>query len=205
MNWEYLQQIAYCNSIEVLKLTERLCNDVIANNIPGDFCEAGCAWGAHGLIMNECAKGQKVYLFDSFEGIPTHSDEDIEWTGAHGKGENDPRKSGGITVCRLDDVKETMLKEVASLDNFVFVEGWFADTFPKLTDEKFSVLRLDGDLYSSYMDCFQYLLPRLQKGGWLIIDDYQLSGARKAIIDSGLSLEMFSTINNNTIGYTRWV
>lgn len=205
MNWEYLQQIAYCNSIEVLKLTERLCNDVVANNIPGDFAECGVAYGAHGIIMNECSRGQKVYLYDSFDGIPTHSKEDIEWTEVHGDGENDQRKSGGITVCKLENVKETMLKAIDNLDNFVFVEGWFADTFPKLTSEKFSILRLDCDLYESYKLTLRYMLPRLQKGGYLIVDDIGLSGCKKAIEEFGLKAEDFILINENTVGYLQWV
>jgi O-methyltransferase len=199
MNWSYLSQIAYCNNVEVLKLTERICYDVIKNNILGDFAECGVAYGVHGLIMNECSKGQKVYLFDSFEGIPTHSDEDIEWTAAHGIGEANERKSG---VCEINKVKETMLKEADNLDNFVFVKGWFADTLPELKDEIFSVLRLDCDLYSSYMTCFKYMLPRLQNGGWLIIDDWVLSGVKKAITDSGIDLNSFTVENN--IAYLKW-
>lgn len=204
MRYDDLMQIAYCNNVTVLQLTEALCRDAIAQNIPGDFAEAGVAMGAHCLIMNEVAKGRKVYMFDSFEGISVHGDEDKEWTEAHGKSVADPRKSGGITVCAIERVKATMKKFYPTLDNFIFVKGWVIDTLPLLTDEKFSVLRLDVDLYDPYMTCFKYLLPRLSKGGWLIVDDISLSGCRKAIVDSGLKVKDFELINDGTIGFLKW-
>lgn len=203
MNYDRLMQIAYCNNVSVLQLTESLCRDAIENNIPGDFAEAGVAVGAHCLVMNEVAQGsKKVYMFDSFEGISVHGDNDVEWTEAYGKSVADPRKSGGITVCKIENVKKTMLQYVSNLDNFAFVEGWFIDTLPKLTDEKFSVLRLDVDLYDPYMLCFKYLLPRLSENGWLIIDDVTLSGCKYAVEDSGLDLTSFIFLNN--IAYLKW-
>lgn len=195
MDYKILLPITYCNHVEVLRLTALLCKDAIINNISGDFAEAGVANGAHGIVMNDCSWGQRVYLFDSFKGISVHGPIDTEWTAEYGPSIADPRKSGGITVCTLPNVKTIMSRYVRNLDNFIFVEGWFIDTFPLLTDEKFSVLRLDCDLYDPYMLCFKYLYPRLSKGGWLIIDDWQLSGCRQAIIDSGLSLDDFQTIN----------
>jgi O-methyltransferase len=59
------------------------------------------------------------------------------------------------------------------LDEHVhFVEGWFRDTLPGLSDKRWSVIRLDGDLYESTMDGLVSLYPNLSVGGYLIIDDY---------------------------------
>lgn len=204
MNLQQLMPLAYCNNISVLELTQQLCLNTIKNGIPGDFCEAGIAAGAHCIIMNQMADKQKIYAFDSFEGIPTHTDADEEWTETYGKGLGDPRVSGGITVCPLDGVKETILRHTGSLEKIVFCKGWFVDTLPALTNETFSILRLDCDLYESYMCCFKYLLPRLSKGGWLIIDDIALSGCKKAIVDARMSLDQFELINDGTVGYMKW-
>lgn len=201
INWNYLMRVAFCNNISVLELTEQLCNDAVKNGIEGDFAECGVGYGAHGVIMNECSKGHKVYLFDSFEGIPEHSDLDIEFTQSHGSMSGDQRKSSGITVCSVDAVVETM-RRVSGMENVVLVKGWFIDTFPTLTGEKFSVLRLDCDIYESYMLCFKHMLPRLSKGGWLIIDDWVLTGCKKAIIDYGMKLDFFTVENN--IAYLKW-
>lgn len=173
-----LLQSAYCSGVEVLDTTENLCRLAIENNIPGDFAEAGVGKGVHPVIMSQFDR--KVHLFDSFEGIPIHSDDDIEWTQAHGKAESDQRKTSGITSHSLDEVKG-FVSAYGNIDNCEFHKGWFIDSFQCITGIQFSVLRLDCDLYESYKLCFEHLLPRLSRGGYLIIDDYTLSGCQKAL------------------------
>jgi hypothetical protein len=46
--------------------------------------------------------------------------------------------------------------------------------------KQIALLRLDGDLYESTRIAM-FLYPLVSKGGWVICDDYQLSGARKAV------------------------
>jgi O-methyltransferase len=173
-----LLELAYCSGIDILEITEALCKKAIDEGVEGDFAEAGVAMGVHPILMGQYDR--KVYLFDSFEGICTHGDKDLEFTEAHGTGDNDERKTSGITSCSLEDVK-SLVKEYNQEDKFVYVKGWYIDTLPQLTTESFAVLRLDCDLYSSYKVCFEHLWKRLNKGGYLIIDDYTLSGCKEAI------------------------
>lgn len=173
-----LMQQAYCSKEETLQLTSDCCHAAIEEGIVGDFAEAGVAMGVHPLLMHEYPR--RVHLFDSFEGIPIHGENDIEWAQVYGVAESNQRLSSGVTSCSLADVK-ALLTQYGNMENYVFHVGWFADTFKKLTDEKFSVLRLDCDLYESYKLCFEYLYPRLSKGGYLIIDDHTLSGCIKAV------------------------
>ena len=50
------------------------------------------------------------------------------------------------------------------------------------TIKSISILRLDGDLYESTKVCLEYLYPKVTKGGFVIIDDYEnLDGCRKAV------------------------
>lgn len=173
----------------VLEFTSRLCE--LAKDVEGDFCEAGVAYGGQLVNMHNSHPTKKVYAFDSFEGIAHHSDSDIEFTQAHGKGEDNPRKSMGVTSVALDKCKQTILSFVPSLDRFVFVKGWFIDTLPQLTDEKFSVIRLDCDIYESYKTCLEYLYSRLSVGGYLIIDDWHLTGCKKALLEYFKTLDGF--------------
>ena len=46
--------------------------------------------------------------------------------------------------------------------------------------EKLSILRLDGDMYSSTIQVLDQLYDKLSVGGYCIIDDYQLEGCRVA-------------------------
>lgn len=180
-NIENLLQLAYCSGKDILELTETLCKKVIENNIEGDFMEAGVAMGVHPIVMGQFDR--KVHLYDSFEGIPTHGDKDIEFTKVYGKGENDQRKTSGITSCSLEEVKKHVKAYYPNDEKFIYHKGWFIDSFKELTNERFAIVRLDCDLYESYKLCFEHLWNRLNKGGYLIIDDYTLSGCRQAIKD----------------------
>ena len=61
--------------------------------------------------------------------------------------------------------------------------GWFHETVASMMQTPIAVLRLDGDLYESTKVCLEHLLPLVSPGGWVIIDDFDLSGARKAVLE----------------------
>jgi hypothetical protein len=42
---------------------------------------------------------------------------------------------------------------------------------------------MDGDMYESTMDAFVNLYPNLSTGGYVIVDDYNLDGCRRAVHD----------------------
>ena len=45
-------------------------------------------------------------------------------------------------------------------------------------------MRLDGDLYESTKICLEYLYPKINKGGYIVIDDFgSLEGCRKAVLE----------------------
>ncbi len=76
------------------------------------------------------------------------------------------------------------------------------DTVPSYLPESISVLRLDVDLYQPTLHCLREMFPLLQKGGYLIIDDYgHWEGCKRAVHEffeeNGLSLD-----NLHYIDYT---
>ncbi|HEV2376965.1 MAG TPA: TylF/MycF/NovP-related O-methyltransferase, partial [Streptosporangiaceae bacterium] len=56
-----------------------------------------------------------------------------------------------------------------------------ADTLPTAPIDKLALIRLDGDLYGSTMDALVSLYPKLSPGGFVIVDDFVLSGCRTAV------------------------
>jgi uncharacterized heparinase superfamily protein len=77
-----------------------------------------------------------------------------------------------------------------------FIKGWFRDVLPTITeDQKFSILRLDGDMYESTMTALINLYPKLSKGGFIIIDDFCLPPCVDAVNDyrknNGIQEEMY--------------
>jgi hypothetical protein len=132
------------------------------------------------------ADPRTIHAFDSFEGIPAAGVED----GEQGK------KIEFKSVCSLEKVKEYM--KSFKVDGIVYHKGWFKDTVPEY-EGKIALLRLDGDLYSSTKVCMEHLYPKLVKGGFLIVDDYNLEGCRKAID------EFLPTVDWHDIGGPVWM
>lgn len=182
---------------ETIQATYMMARDVIDRGIPGDFVECGVYAGAECAIMaraiTDAAKGfRRVHLFDSFQGIPKPGDEDQEFI-ASGNPEGD-------ACCPIDGVRGNMQKWGVNEDLLVYHPGWFEDTMPILAtelcdrvfpDSKIALLRLDGDLYESTKTCMKYLYPLVSRGGWVIVDDYQLTGCRKAIHEVNIPAPMY--------------
>lgn len=198
------RSVAY-STTSTIDNTQFFTDYVLDHNIKGVFVECGVAAGAQIAAIHDrlLARGEKrwIYGFDSFEGIPFASKDDDEQPGMSHKPVviyNDTRellKSSGITVCS----KEAVLTNFntwfpGKVDTVVLVKGWFQDTLgPYKTIFKhlggISLLRLDGDLYESTKVSLEKLFPLINSGGILIVDDWQLTGCRKAC------LEYFETVN----------
>lgn len=150
--------------------------DVLQNNIPGDFIETGVWRGGACIFMKGILKihevtDRKVFVADSFEGLPKTDKKQDGW---------DLYKDSYLAVSQ--EQVENNFKRYDLLDsNVIFLKGWFKDTLPTAPINKLAILRLDGDLYESTMDSLMNLYPKLSTGGYCIIDDYTLSGCREAV------------------------
>jgi O-methyltransferase len=180
--------------------TYMLARDVIDRNVRGDFVECGVYAGAHCAVMarviaeatvegrdsegafgktpieayiGEYPNKRRVHLFDSFQGIPAVGPEDLEMTP-----EGNP---AGSASCPMADVQENMSRWKIHDGLLVYHPGWFADTMPSCGVKAISLLRIDCDLYESTRPVMKYLYPLVTPGGWVIVDDWPLSGCRKAV------------------------
>ncbi|MEO9819829.1 MAG: TylF/MycF/NovP-related O-methyltransferase [Paracoccaceae bacterium] len=62
-------------------------------------------------------------------------------------------------------------------------KGVFADTLPDALIEQLSILHLERDMYSSTIDAISVLYPKLQPGGFCIVDDHLLPNCVAVIHD----------------------
>lgn len=168
----------------------------IAAGVPGDFVECGVAAGANAAALALAAwrmgnGKRRVHLFDSFTGIPQAGEEDLEFLAAG--------HPPGLTAHAEDQVRSHFREWGLPDDVFVWHPGMFADAIPRAVAlggpdrinpsvfhgplTQIAVLRLDGDLYQSTLDALQ-LLPLVAPGGWVICDDWDLSGARQAMLET---------------------
>jgi O-methyltransferase len=142
---------------------------VLSEKLPGDFVETG-VWRGGACIMMKAvlaAAGvrRRVYVCDSFQGLP----EIAEGADAPLKLHENP-----LLAVSVDQVRENFRRFGLLDGDVVFVEGWFADTMPKLRDqvEAIAVLRLDGDYYTSTREVIDQLYDKVVPGGFVIVDDY---------------------------------
>ena len=162
---------------------------IVKNNIPGDIAECG-VWNGGSMLLAALAlchfgdTSRRIYLYDTFAGMPRPDDVDKSWQGVPvlpiwqdfaEKGE--PWGYGGS----LDMVRRVMSACKYPEEKLVFVEGMVEDTVPGQAAEHLSLLRLDTDFYKSTYHELVHLYPRLVQGGILILDDYgNFQGARLA-------------------------
>lgn len=154
---------------------------VLKENIPGDFIETGAWRGGATIFMRALLKDRNiqdrlVWVADSFQGLPPPNEK-------YSADKNSLHHLQEELSVSLEEVLENF-KKYGLLDEKVrFLVGWFKDTLPTASIQKLAILRLDGDMYESTMDALEALYPKLSEGGYLIIDDWCLSGCRQAILD----------------------
>lgn len=162
----------------------RFClEDVLKNNVPGDFIETGVWRGgacifARAILKAHQVTDRTVWVADSFEGLPKPDAKKY------------PADAGDIHYL-ISDLAISMEKVQANFralnlldDQVRFLKGWFKDTLPTAPIKKLAVARLDGDIYESTMDAIVSLYPKLSVGGYLIVDDYgAVEACKKAIHD----------------------
>lgn len=145
---------------------EELITDVVKNNIKGHVIETGVWKGGACILMrevlNKLGSNKKVYVADSFEGLPIPDEKYLF-------DKDDYHYKLDFLSVSLKEVKRNFALW-STLENVVFVKGWFKNTLHKLKT-RFSLIRLDGDMYESTMDALVSLYPRLSVGGYCIIDD----------------------------------
>jgi len=176
-------------SIEKLGAVCDAASYVAANKIPGDIVECG-VWRGGGMmacayLMLEAGQTDRhIYLFDTFEGLPKPTNEDVTYDGREATAMHVPMGEIGSDWCRaeLDEVTANMRRTGYPEDKIHFVKGMVEETIPDNAPETIALLHLDTDWYTSTKHEMLHLFPRISVGGVLIIDDYgDWMGARKAV------------------------
>ena len=204
-----LQHVDICiikwDGFERLERIAQLYAKIRLQGVPGDLVECGVWRGGVVVYMAALARAYKdvdrerrgVWVVDSFQGVPDKTMQDSRKEEVpEDLHRRDVNHWGGHT--KIAGVMSNILtvQEAAVRDNFKrfgllgpnvnFVKGWFNDTLPHAGTfgmKQISLLRVDGDLYTSTMDVLVNLFPMLSPGGWLVFDDWPLNPSRGAVED----------------------
>ena len=174
MTWKN-DQVSAAETQKILELAEK------SLSAAGDFVELGCFKGDTSLLLAEVLKNhasdKKLYLYDSFEGLPEKSASDFSPLG------EDFKKGELLTPKR--ELKLRFLR--ANLPLPIIKKAWFSDLNPaKDLPEKIAFAFLDGDFYDSIKISFSLVAPKMTSKSVLIVHDYNnpaLPGVKKAVTE----------------------
>ncbi|MCK5063454.1 MAG: hypothetical protein KAR23_06000 [Candidatus Aenigmarchaeota archaeon] len=154
--------------------------EVLDKNIEGDIVELGCNVGTTSLfiqkLLDHYKSEKKFHVYDSFEGLPEKHDKD----------KNNVERQ--FTKGRCKTKKETFIHnfKTKKLKLPIIHIGWFGKIPDDEYPEKIAFAFFDGDFYTSIIDSFNKVYPKMVPNSRITVHDYQwevLPGVEKACTD----------------------
>lgn len=165
------------NEQELAVLLREL-GQVLVKDVEGDVVELGCYKGLTSVQIGKALKlagsNNKLYLYDSFTGLP-------EKTKADSSPAGEQFKAGELPATKDEVIK---LFKKAGLSLPYVKKAWFSDLKSKDLPDNIAFAFLDGDFYESIKTSLNLIWPKLTPGAVVVVDDYQneaLPGAQKAV------------------------
>ena len=167
MTWKN-EQVSEKETARILELAQGCLG------VSGDFVEMGCYKGDTSLLLAEIVKAseKKLWIYDSFEGLPEKKEADKSVMGVLFRG-------GELAVTKRE-VKQRFLR--ANLPVPVIKKAWFSELVENDLPEQIAFAFLDGDFYESIRDSLRLIEKKIN--GIIIVHDYlnpALPGVKKAV------------------------
>lgn len=176
-NYPLIAELTLLDAFRLQKVTDLLES---VKNTEGDIVECGCFKGGNAILMALWLKEnnikKKIYLFDSFEGLPDPNQN------------HDSGYRAGQFTASFEELNNKILSMGLS-SYFEIHKGWFTNTVKPFIKQhpsfKISLLHIDCDLYESTRDCFPDFYPYVEDGGVCIFDDFNDGGKgeKKAVLE----------------------
>ncbi len=157
---------------------------ILMLRVEGPIVELGCYKGGSSAKLSLISKltGRKLYIFDSFEGLPSPKREDrkhkfipliID--------KNTVEYKKGDYAASIEDVKKN-IGRYGNLEFCSFIKGYFHETLPKF-NLKPSCIFMDVDYIESALFALKNLWPKLETDGIFFTHESCVSDFIKAITD----------------------
>jgi O-methyltransferase len=162
------------NYLDYIRLStlELVSHEILSKNIPGNVAELGVYKGKFAKYINNYFPDKTLYLFDTFEGFDDR-DKTTETKESFSDGDQD------FSNTSVDNVLAIMPYPKQCR----IVKGFFPESATGIEDV-FCFISLDTDLYEPIYNGLVYFYPRLSKGGYIFIHDFNndaYKGVRKAV------------------------
>jgi O-methyltransferase len=139
---------------------ELIANEIYTNNVSGNAAELGVFRGDFAKIINIAFPDRKLYLFDTFEGF---AEKDIKI--------EDKVKNSETAQDFSNTNVELVLDKMKHRENCIVKKGYFPQTAEGVEDT-FAFVSIDADLYEPIYNGLCYFYPRLVRGGYIFVHDY---------------------------------
>jgi O-methyltransferase len=147
----------------------------VLQGTPGHFVECGVWRGGAAFLMALVleqlqVRDRRVWLFDSFEGLP--APQPIDGPAAADVAAN-PSRYFDNCIASLEEVQGAARQ--LGVESYLEIEkGWFEDTLPrhKARVGPIAILRIDADWYEGVSCCLGNLYDQVVSSGFLVFDDY---------------------------------
>lgn len=139
--------------------------------IPGAIAELGVYQGEQAALLNRLFPERRLRLFDTFEGF---SQKDIP---------AEAKLSGATPGDFSNTSVELVLSKMDCRKNVYIHQGFFPDSADGVEDQ-FAFVSLDVDLHDPTAAGLRWFYPRLSKGGYIFVHDYnnrRYMGVRQAV------------------------
>lgn len=153
-------------------------------NINGDICEFGIAQGStSALLANEIRNtSKKIWLFDSFKGLPKPTAKDVLLDDIKNLGSIE--KYEGTMSHSIDLVRRKLNDISFPSSRVIIVDGYIEETIKSDNlPNNVCFAYVDFDFYEPTKIVLEYLNVILSRGGYIVVDDYEYfsSGVKDAV------------------------
>lgn len=141
-------------------------------NVEGNIAEVGVYRGDFSRSMSRYLPDRKIFLFDTFEGFDERDilEEDRD---LNGKFWGDNRfKNTSMDIVR---------NNIGAHVDMEFRKGYFPETAAGLENEIFALVSLDTDLYNPTLTGLEFFWPRMSRGGFIFVHDYDIKTVERAV------------------------
>jgi O-methyltransferase len=152
--------------------------------LPGDVCECGVGSGAtSALLANELrGTGKRLWLYDTFAGLPPPTKEDRLIDDIDGLGSMEAYE--GLMAHGQGEVRARLRSIGIPESDYIIVPGMFDQSVKsgRLPD-RVCFAYIDFDFYAPIQLALEVISARLAPGGIIVVDDYGFfsEGAQKAV------------------------
>lgn len=161
LDMDRLQALTTRDSIRVCSLYAAA-REIHENSVDGSAAELGVYQGHFAKDIHAAFPDRRLFLFDTFEGFHK-SDKDVEMAGSFSTGSED----------FSDTSVDTVMKKMARPEQVAIRAGYFPESIQEADRaETFAFVSIDADLYQPIYEGLRFFYPRLSRGGYIFVHDY---------------------------------